>query len=1040
MNNRAELHCHTKMSEMEGLTDVGELIRKAQKMKMPAIAITDYGNVQAFPEAYEAWIRASAECDEDENPVKVLYGLETYIVNDLDIIVLNDKGQSIYTDYVVFDLETTGFSAVSDRIIEIGAVKISNGQVTDSFSCFVNPEIQIPDKIVDLTGITNEMVSNAETINVVLPRFLDFCNNTVLVAHNAPFDLSFVRENMKKMGLKEDFTVVDTLHLCRLFLKDVKRRSLGNVAAALGIPIHNLHRAVDDAQLTSKIFLRFIDLMKEQNISLLSELSVRSRMNYSMTRTMAGYKTTIIATDTEGVKNLFDLISEVSFDSFDSFLKIPKSLLAAKREGLIIGSCAQGGEVSNAVFWNPQEESVRNIARFYDYVEIEPVNNYIYELGHSPRRDDRTQDQVKETIKKIIQICNKESVPVVASANVYYLEKSDVEAFKVLRHAFGFRDTKGWEANHHLMSTEEMLKEFEFLGQETAQVVVIDNPQKLIEGIELWHPLSPRKAYPGYPKAFLPLETRCYERAYELYGEKLPDEVESRIRYELEALKSDINRYFASIYMIVHELVKMSKNAGYTVGARGCSGASLVSYLMGITETNPLPPHYTCRKCEISDFAVSEIKGFQVGDVGADLPDRNCPICGRKMRKDGYNIPVETFLGLNMDKEPDFDINFSNEYMNEAQRNVASIDGVGSICRAGTIETLTKPAALKYTQIYYKDKKSRRKEESIARIAEKLVGVKTKDDVHPYGIIPLPTWIDEIHNTPILPGINDSIPRTQIDYHNLDGLLLKLDIIGHDSPTILRKLKEFTGIDPQTIPLNDRDVMNLFLDTKALGVTPDQIGGVCVGTLGVGEFGCEFARGVIEKVKPKNFSDLIRIHALCHGTGTWFNNAECLLAEGIPMNKWITNRDDIMLFLQNKGVDHDKAFEIMEWIRKGRGFRTGLPAEYLDVMRKHNVPEWYIKSCEKIQYLFPKAHSAAYTLTLWRLLYYKLYYPEAFYRTWLEFALEADRNFAEKGPEHAKTVLESLRKKNPNRLGHRQKRALDEIPVILEMYARGVNI
>ena len=1048
MKNRVELHCHTKMTEMEGLVDVRELIKKAKKMGMPAIAITDKGNVQAFPRAYDEWIRISAEYDGDDRySAKVLFGLEAFVVNDQNIIVMNEKGQFFDTDYVVVDLETTGFSPVSDRIIEFGAIRISEGMIKDTFSCFVNPGMHIPDKIVELTGITNEMVSEADSIEAVLPRFLEFSKNAVLVAHNAPFDLSFIRENMIRTGINEDFTVIDTLKLSRMLLKDLNRHTLSKVASSLNIPIGNLHRASDDAELTAKVFLRFLGMIREMNITSLQELSRYSEKNYFMTRRMPGYKIIIIATNTEGIKNLYDLISEVSLESFDSFLKIPRSLLEEKREGLIIGSCAQGGDVGRAVFGDSSDDSddnVRKLINFYDFVEVEPVDNYIYVLGQSPKRDDRINEEIKGNIKRIVEICQEESVPVVASSNVYYLEKSDVDAFKVLRHAVGFRDSMGWKAKHHLMSTEEMLAEFDFLGKETAETIVTDNPNRIVEGIDVLHPISPAKCYPGYPKASQVLETKCYEKACELYGEKLPEEVKGRIEYEMEGIKRDTNRYFSSLYMITHELVKKSHEAGYTVGARGCSGASLVAFLMGITETNPLPPHYICKKCRHTDFIVSDIKGFKTEDIGFDLPDSKCPVCGEYMDKDGYDIPVETFLGLNLDKEPDFDLNFSADYQKEAQKSVVSIDGVGTICRAGTIVTVPDHLALKYASKYFKENKSKRKPESIKRVAEKLVGVKRAEGVHPGGIVVVPKGIDITQYTPVLPSlfdpIADPIPRTQIEYHDFDGKLLKLDILGHDAPTFLRKLRDQTGVDPLKIPVIDKGVMSLFSNTKSLGIDPDQIGGVRIGTLGGGEFGSEFARKVIEDVKPRNFSDLIRITGLCHGMNTWFNNAEQLLTDGIPVHEWIAHRDDIMLFLQSKGVDRDQAFKIMEWIRMGRGSRKGLPAEYIDVMKNHDVPDWYIRSCEKIQYLFPKAHSAAYTLTSLRLLYYKLYYPEAFYRIWMEFASEIDRDFVHNGPDYARYVFEELKKKNPNKLGYRQQRKLYEILVVLEMHARGVTI
>lgn len=856
MNERTELHCHTKMSEMIGLSDVKELIRKAREMGMPAIAITDNDTVQAFPEAFREWWNTLCEDDEDDG-IKVLFGIETSLVDDQNAVVMNDIGQSLDTDYV-------------------------------------------------------------------------------------------------------------------------------------------------------------------------------------MTRRMTGHKIIIIPTSLKGMKILYELISEVSFNSSDSSLKIPKSLLAEKREELFIGSCAQNGDVSRAVFENQADESIRKLVGFYDFVEVEPVDNYIYVLGQSPGKENLTQEEVKENIKRIVQIGDEESVPVIASANVYYVNKADVDAFKVLRYARGFKDSKGWKAKHHLMSAKELLTEFYFMGEEAAKAVVIDNPNRIAAELAVVQPVSPKKQYPIYPNANLILENLCYEKAHELYGDKLPNEVKKRLEFELSGIKK--NEY-ASLYMIAYELVKKSNEAGYLVGSRAGCGASVVSYLVGISEANPLPAHYICRNCGYTDFEVSNIRGFYPGDAGADLPDRKCPICGEKLSKDGYDIPVETFLGFYLDKEPDFDLNFAGEYQREAQRSLTEIEGVGKICRAGTVGTLSERLARAYANKYFKDRRSGRKKESIKKVADKLVGVKKLDGLHPSGIVVVPDGIDVSAYTPLLPGEFDEIPSTQIEYHPaLDGALLKMDVIGHNSPSFLKHLFEKTGVDPRDICIDDKRVMSLFSSTEVLGLDPEKISGVTVGTLGDPEYGYAKTRSLLELIRPKRFSDILKVSNMMHGTNSWDGNAEEIVKEGVArFSDCIASRDDIMLYLTSKGLNREDAFKIMEYVCKGWR-KYGLKEEWIAAMRKADVPEWYIQSCEKIWYLFPKAHGVHYALTSWRLLYYKLYYPEAFYDGWLKYWAKVDRNFVEKGYDYAKEKYEELWKKDKRKMGYRMKDLMDDLLVVMEMYARGVHL
>ncbi len=1029
MNERSELHCHTKMSEMSGLADVRELIQKAKEMGMPAIAITDNDTVQAFPEAFREWWR-----DDHDDSVKVLFGVEASMVDDQDAVVMNDKGQSFDSDFVVIDTETTGLSPVSDKIIEIGAVRISGGKIVDVFSTFVNPGIHIPEMITELTGISDEMIDDSDSIEVVLPKLMEFCHDAVLVTHNAPFDMAFVRENLKHISTSEDFTIIDTLNLARMLL-DIKRHTLSEVAEYLKIPVTNLHRAADDAELTARVFLRLIDILEKQSITTLQEAADYSVKNFAMTRHMISHKVIVIPTSLEGMRDLYNIISEVNILSFDSYLKIPKSMLVEKREGLCIGCCAQRGEVSQAIFDNQSDEYIRKIIGFYDFLEVEPVDNYIWVLSQSPKIENLTADQVKENIKRVVKIGEEEAVPVVASSNVYYVNKDDIDAFKVLRHASGFKDSHGWKAKHHLMSAKELLKEFDFLGEETARELVINNPNRVAAELGVVQPISPEKQYPVYPDAYLKLKDICYKKANEIYGNKLPKEVKTRIEYELNGIKQND---FASLYMISYELVKKSNDAGYLVGSRGCSGASFVSFLAGITDTNPLPAHYLCKGCKYTDFNVIRIKGYRRGDLGVDLPNKKCPVCGSMLSKAGFDLPVETFLGFNLDKEPNFDMNFAAEYQHEAQCSVCEIDGVGEICRAGTIESLSERKSRAYAEKYFKEKKSRRSKDSILKVADKLVGVRRCNGVHPGGIIAMPKGVDICEYTPVGDCCYDGMPQTLIEYHSLDGKLLKIDVLGHNAPSLLKYLSDETGIDPRDIQFGeDKKVLSLFSSTEALGICPADIKGITVGTVGIPEYGL-CALKLMELIRPKRSSDIIKISSMMHGTQVWNENAEIIVQENPQLfSECIASRDDIMLYLLSKGFEREEAFKIMEYVRKGKA-RYGLKEEWLSNMRKAGVPEWYISSCEKIMYLFPKSHCAHYSLMSWRMLYYKLYYPEAFYRGWAKY-YDAE-SLLEKGYEYASTEYDKLAKKNPSRLGWNQIERMDDCLVIIEMHARGIHL
>lgn len=1032
MNARSELHCHTKMSEMTGIADVRQLIRTAKEMGMPAIAITDNETVQAFPDAFYEWWHVESENDDVNDGIKVFLGAEVGLVDDVDAIVINEKNQKIEGEYVVFDLETTGLSPVKDRIIEIGAVRLKDGKITDTFSCFVNPDIHIPEMITEITGINDEMVSEAGRIEQVLPEFVDFCQNAVLVAHNSKFVISFIRENMQRQGQNVDFTVIDTLNLSRLLLDSSKGFTLSTIADTLAIPVGNLHRAVDDSELTAKVFLSLLERLNDKGIRNLRELNAMTKGNSNLIKRLFTHREIVIATSLEGMKNLYELISISNLSYSEPFPRIPRSVLDEHRNGLIIGSCAKNGDVSRAALENQREDDIKELMGFYDFVEVEPVDNYAFLIEQLPPDHDLTKEQVKESIKKIVKLGKESSVPIIASSDVHYIKEEDIDAFRILRHAEGFSEIDGWESKHHLMTTEEMLEEFSFLGDE-AKEIVIDNPSIFAEKLGVVQPINPSKNYPEYPDADEVLQEFCYKREHEIYGMKLPDIVESRIEMEIGEIKEN---GFAPLYMIAYEIVKKSNEAGYIVGSRGTSGASLVSFLLGISETNPLPAHYRCKKCGYVDFKVSDTAGYHYGDVGMDLPDAICPDCGEVLAKDGYDLPMETFLGFHLNKEPDFDFNLASDYQFEAQRGVVDIEGIGTICRAGTIGTMTERRAEKYVKQYYEDKKVIVDKGKISEIAEKLVGIRRCNGVHPGGIILVPEGSDIYSYTPIITGMPDGIPNTQIEYHALDGLLLKFDLLGHNTQSFLKYLYDATGIDPVTVPLEDGKVMSLFSGIEELGINSDKIGGVKVGTLGVPEFGSYSVRRALEFIRPKRFSDLIRVPSLMHAT--WERDPfEIIRDKGISISEFIGNRDDIMFYLIDKGVDRETAFMVMESVRKGKPCKE----EWVERLLEIGVPDWYISLFEKIKYLFPKAHVANYTLMSWRLLYYKLYYPEAFYKGWLKYgAHEIDEDFVRRGYDFAKKEFDALSIKNHKKMGYRQQYKLDDLLVVMEMCSRGVHL
>ena len=1031
VKKRVELHCHTKMSDMDGVTDVKDIIKRAKKWGHKAIAITDHGCVQSFPDANHA-------LDKDDT-FKIIYGVEGYLVDDLKEIVTDGKGQSLDEKYVVFDIETTGFSPVTNRIIEIGAVKVENGEITERFSTFVNPQVPIPFHIEKLTSINDSMVMDADPIEVVLPRFLKFVGDAILVAHNANFDVSFIKENAKRQGIPVDFTYVDTVGIARALLTGQSKYTLDAVAKTLGISLENHHRAVDDAECTAEIFVKFIEMLKKDNILDLASLNELGKSSVEAIRKLHSYHIIILAKNQTGRINLYRLVSESHLTYFHKRPLIPKSLIQKYREGLIIGSACEAGELFRALLDGQSDEQIARIVRFYDYLEIQPLGNNRFMIESEKLPDIKSDEDLIELNKRIVKLGEEFHKPVVATCDVHFLDPEDEIYRRIIMTGKGFKDADN-QAPLFLRTTEEMLDEFSFyLGSEKAEEIVITNTNMIADMCDRIAPVRPDKCPPVIENSDQQLTDICYRKAHEMYGEELPEIVEARLKRELNSI---ISNGFAVMYIIAQKLVWKSVEDGYLVGSRGSVGSSFVATMAGITEVNPLSPHYYCKKCHYTDFYSDEVKAF-AGMAGCDMPDKNCPVCGEKLVKDGFDIPFETFPGFKGNKEPDIDLNFSGEYQSKAHKYTEVIFGYGQTFRAGTIGTLADKTAFGYVKNYYEERGKHKRTSEINRIVEGCVGVRRTTGQHPGGIVVLPVG-EEINSfTPVQHPANDMTTdtvTTHFDYHSIDHNLLKLDILGHDDPTMIRMLQDLTGIDPITIPLDDKDVMSLFQNTSALGITPEQIGGCKLGALGIPEFGTDFAMQMLIDTQPRYFSDLVRIAGLSHGTDVWLGNAQELIKSGqATISTAICTRDDIMIYLISMGLDSEESFKIMEAVRKGTVAKHKCANwdEWKADMKAHDVPDWYIWSCEKIQYMFPKAHAAAYVMMAWRIAYCKVNYPLAYYCAY--FSIRASAFSYEimcQGQKHLEETMADYRKRSDT-LTNKEQDALKDMRIVQEMYARG---
>ncbi len=1014
---RVELHLHTKMSAMDGISSAKDLITRACIWGHKAIAITDHGVAQAFPDAH----KALKDLHKDGLDIKIIYGIEGYLINDI-----NPKSHiadiNLNNTYVVFDIETTGLSPHACEIIEIGAVKIENGVITDRFSQLINPNMPIPAKITELTGITDDDVSGMPSIDEVLPQFLEFCKNSTVVAHNASFDCGFIKYNATKLNLIFDNKSADTLKLSRELFPNAEKHTLDAVCKRLDISLENHHRAVDDANATAEIFLKFAEMHKEK------AENEKFVLNSDNIKSLSRYHIIILAKNYVGLKNLYQLISASNLEYFYKKPLMPRSLIEKYREGLIIGSACEAGELYRAIVEGQNDDILKDIASFYDYLEVQPLcnNDFMVKNGSVSSYDDLRNFNIK-----IAELGDTLGIPVAATCDVHFLDPEDIRYRKVLLGAQGFSDADDSPALY-LRTTDEMLEEFSYLGEEKAREIVIDVPNKIADMIEEIQPVKDGSYPPSIENCEQDLIDMCHEKAHRIYGEVLPPIVQARMDKELDC----ITKYgYSVMYMIAHKLVKKSNEAGYLVGSRGSVGSSFAAFLSDITEVNALCPHYVCPNCKHSEW-------FENGEypTGIDMPDKDCPQCGTKMKKDGLEIPFETFLGFKGDKVPDIDLNFSGEYQATAHKYVGELFGESYVFKAGTIGTIAEKTAIGFAKKYYELKGIDAPEEVLIQASKGLIDVKRTTGQHPGGIIVCPKTMDIHDFCPIQHPADkrdSDIITTHFDFHSIHDNLLKLDILGHDDPSTIRMLEDLTGLDALSLPLDDEKVMSLFSGTEALGVTPEQIGSK-VGTFGVPEFGTSFVRGMLVDTKPTKFVELLIISGLSHGTDVWLNNAQNLVKDKTAsLSEVIGLRDDIMVYLIHHNLEPSMAFKIMEFVRKGRAAKEGMPEEYETAMRENDVPDWYIDSCKKIKYMFPKAHAAAYVMMALRIAYFKVYYPLEFYTAYFTVRADLfDAKLMTNGKERVKNEMKRISFLG-NSASANDKSLYTILELCLEMYERG---
>lgn len=1013
---RIELHAHTTMSSMDAVVTPSNLIAKAAKWGHKAIAITDHGVAQAFPEAMDAG---------KKHNIKIIYGIEGYLVNDGVGIATGCRGIDFNSSFVVFDIETTGFSSHQDRIIEIGAVKIENGHVIDSFNELINPEMRIPYKITELTGISNDMVKGCKTIEDVLPRFLDFVGSSVVVAHNAEFDTGFIKSKCRNLGLQFKNGIIDTLPLARFLFPQLKKHKLNVICEHLKISLENHHRAVDDAKATGDILLKSFDMLREKGFNNLDGVNKEYLKSFDVKKAPT-YHVIILAKNQSGLKNLYKLISFSNLDYYQRRPRLPKSLIEEYREGLIIGSACEAGEIFKGVLAGRSLEDMEHIVEFYDYLEVQPIGNNEFLIKKNMVKDEEGLRDLNRRVCELGDFYNKK---VVATGDVHFLEPRDEVFRRILMAGKGFDDADN-QPPLYFKTTTEMLREFSYLGEEKAMEIVVENPEYIQNLVGEVKPIPDETYAPKIEGAEDDIRNMTLNKVKSIYGDNLPEVIQKRLDKELNSI---INNGYAVLYLIAQKLVAKSISDGYLVGSRGSVGSSFVATMSDITEVNGLPPHYVCPNCKNSEFILDGSIGS-----GVDLPDKNCEKCGTPYIKDGHDIPFETFLGFEGDKEPDIDLNFSGDNQGDIHRYTEVLFGKGHTFKAGTIGTIADKTAYGYVKKYLDERDINTTNAEIERLTIGCTGVKRTSGQHPGGIMVVPSDNEIFNFCPIQHPADDpksDIITTHFDYHSISGRLLKLDILGHDDPTMLRMLQDLTGISPQSVPLSDPKVLSLFTGTEALGITPEELG--CeVGCYGVPEFGTKFVRQMLLDTKPQTFSDLVRISGLSHGTDVWLNNAQYYIKEGYTTLKdCISTRDDIMVYLIYKGLPPKTAFTIMEKVRKGKG----VSEEFEAIMREHNVPDWYIESCKKIKYMFPKGHAVAYVMMAMRIAYFKVHHPKAYYATYFTVrADDFDGDLVIKGEEAMKDTMDELNALG-NNIGTKEKGLLTTLELCYEMYKRGIK-
>ncbi|MGI6485177.1 MAG: PolC-type DNA polymerase III [Tepidanaerobacteraceae bacterium] len=1016
---RVELHLHTRYSAMDAICSPSEVINLAKGWGHKSVAFTDHGVVQCFPEVYEAARRAG---------IKPIYGVEAYVFDDEFPVMVSPPSINILeAEYVVTDIETTGLSTQNDEIIEIGAVKVKNGKIIDTFSALVKPQRPLPANITRLTGITNDMLKSSPSFTQVIPNFLDFLGNSIFVAHNAGFDAGFIRRDCQKLNLPFNNRILDTLALSQIVLSNLKNHKLDTVAKHLKIKMGSHHRAVDDANTAALILKHLLSQVINTGISNLSDINKIYGLS-SKDVHLKSYHATLLVKNKEGLGNLYKLISLAHMDYFYRNPRIPKSLINSARQGLILGSGCQAGELFQGLLRNCCPTEIEQIINYYDYLEIQPVDNNDFLVRNGMIS---SKGALQDLNKRIYELGKKFDKPVVLTGDVHFLHPEEEICRKILLKAQDFHDAEH-ESRLYFRTTEEMLRECEYLGEKAAREVVIDNTNKIADEIEPDLKPIPDELYtPVIEGAESEIVEMTYRKARDLYGSDLPDMVSKRIEKEL---KSIVDNGYSVIYLIAHKLVKKSLEDGYLVGSRGSVGSSLVATLCGITEVNPLPPHYRCPQCKKTIF----VEDSHVG-VGPDLPDKSCPDCGSVMKKDGFNIPFEVFMGFEGDKVPDIDLNFSGEYQSRAHKFVEELFGKNNVFRAGTISTIAEKTAFGFVKCYFEEVSDEKSSYEIKRLATGITGIKRTTGQHPGGIMILPRDKQIYDFTPIQYPANDKrsgVVTTHFDYHSISNRLLKLDLLGHDDPTVLKILEEETGYDAKKISLDDEKTMRIFSSLDSLNLNSEDIG-TTVGTLGVPEFGTRFVRQMLEETKPTTFSELVRISGLSHGTDVWLNNAQTLISKGIAtLTDVIATRDDIMTYLIHKGNKPSVAFNIMEDVRKGKGLKP----EFEGILSKSKkIDKWFIESCKKIKYLFPKAHAVAYVIMAFRIAFYKVHFPEAFYSTYFTVrADDFDASLILQGQNKIKEAMEQLVKKDKY-MTSKEKSLYTVLEVANEMYQRGIQ-